>query len=229
MKEVTMQDIDELYKKDLIETDAGWDCPVCGKSYKRLAAAENHLAEESCADFHSIYDGTDQEIFGLKVFKYVLLEISPLAKPTFSVFKKSPSYNSVMRFVTYMNYYKMGDHADTYISWIVLRKKAKYMNQILKLGCNVKNLNDFKLDIHALDLIKSDNLVNGNMDRFAEDPDFFVRCFELCRIGVLELLKTKKFDKIVDDLPAGYQERLFELVDEVVARKQSLRNVKGTR
>lgn len=229
MKKLTIADVDELYEKDIVKVGNEFHCPVCKKPYKSLKAAETHLAKKSCADYRALYEGTEGELFGAKIYKYIMAEVSPKTKPTITMFKKSKSYNMVMRFVTFLNYHRMGNLYDNYISWLFLRKNAKHMNQVLKYGTEGATLREFKLEFQALDLIDSKNYISIHKDRLIEDPEFLVRSVELCRLGVLALLRYEFFSEVIDKMPIGYQDRLYEFSDEVFKKKEELGSRKKRR
>lgn len=223
-----LPDIDAMFNVPPVELDDGeFQCPVCDKKYKTKNGAVSHMNKQDCIEFKHLYNNTSYEIFGAKIFKYILAELKPTAKPTISTFKKSPSYNPVMRFVTFLYHYKMSHMFDNYISWLILRKNAKYMNQILKYGCDVGNLHSFKLDMNALDAVDCTKFIELNFDRLKDDPNYLTYCVEHCHIGVLPLLVLNDFEPIINAMSLSNQERLYDFVDEVLARKAKLAEKKN--
>lgn len=224
MKDLFIKDIDGLYEAEIIEKDGMFVCPVCNKPYKQRNSLVKHMNKKDCADYHNLYQNTVHETNGYHIYKYVLAEIAPTSRTSFATFLKSNSYNPVMKFVTFMNYYNMYEHSEMYISWITVHKQSlKYVNQVMSIAVDHDLFEKFKLDNHALGLFDSKTFIDLNYDRFLEDKEFFVRSVEKCKVGVLDILSDDRFDPIMDSLPAGLEERLFSYVEQVVERKKSLK------
>lgn len=198
-------------------------CPVCKKYYKSEAGVKKHMKKRDCINYHSLFENTTTEMRAYKLFVALINEVNPNARVSIQVFRKSTSYNSVMRFLSFLLYHNGLHLCDMYIAWIIEMKNATYINKILKLANDLKRFEEFKVDVHAFDLMSPEAVkknVDQSIEQIREDNGYLLRLIENCKIPISAVFIIPELEEIADNLPAEYKIRLQELMDKVINRRK---------
>ena len=215
-----INDVDKLYQDALIESDDGYKCNVCGKVYKKLKSAQDHISKQDCYNALDLFKNTQNEVGGFKLFRDVLSRLNPSARISITIFRRSPSYGLCVKTFIFCNINGLSEQMMLeYAVWLETRKKVKTLNGIMTYIKNENNLKDFRCfcRINHEILINSKPYLRKYEDELKTDSLFLVRSLEKALISIHYLLNNTDWftDSFVESLPLEYQERIMAIVDEV--------------
>lgn len=217
-----INDADKLYDVGLkrnFETGT-FQCPVCSKSYVKEHAALKHLEERNCLDMSVLFSGTTTELMAYETFVSLTNEVNPGARVSITIFRNSPTYNNIMKFMVFLMLNKTMHLKDLYLAWIIETKSTKFTNQTLKYAMEMKNLEAFRLDVHRFDLLSYDDMTvvfNQEKENIKESPQLLVRLVETCKltIGFIKNHDDPAIQEAVDNLPVDYMNRLLSIINAI--------------
>lgn len=213
-----LRDMDEVYNKQIKELPAGgYICPVCGKSYVRKVAAENHLSNKDCHKLQDVIKDTLTEMRSYAIYKDVVSQVNPNAKVGLSQFRKSKLYNGFGRFSLFCTLHEIFDPL-CYVDWLNQIKGYENLPLLLKKGAEEPILREFRLFSQVMELMDSEKFYGSYKEDLLTDDGFFVRSIEKAKISLKWLARKEDFpfDERLASLPVDYQNRIESLIQELV-------------
>lgn len=214
----TMNDVNAVYDQGIKTLKNGLlVCPMCEKTYKNELAAHKHVNERNCHKMIDVVKDTLHETKGYGLYKNLIAALKPNAQLSLATFRKSPMYNSVMRFTMFCSLHEVFS-SDIYVAFLNEIKKIEQVNAILSAGVKEENLREFRIFAQQYDLIPSESYYSKYRDDLINDDDFFIRSIEKSRIGLRFLAAQSDFDfeDRFDKLPIDYQNRLKSILEQIV-------------
>lgn len=213
-----IQDIEAIYEKPIIELkNKSFICPVCGKSYMKQHSAELHLARKSCHKLKDIVTGTLTEARAYEIYKDVLSNVNPRARISMNGFKKSPMYNSFVRFVMFCTLHEVFDPL-CYLDWLNQIKNLQNLPLLLKVGIEEATVREFRTFAQVMELMNSQKFFDAYKEDLLTDDGFLVRSLEKAKISIKWLARSEEFPfaERMENLPIDYQNRIEEIAKELV-------------
>lgn len=229
MSKAINKKIEELYQRyetGPVHEKGGFSCPVCKKQYKSLNGIESHMSKQDCIDLKAVYTGTQQEFLGFGIFKVLASTFNPSTHVTFTAFSGGNQYNSIMRLLTILNVNGIYQHWEDYLGYVMAcYPKVSHTNALLKNANRQSTINDFKVVMHASDMIDDKAFLAREMDNLKSDANYFIRSLEKCKFGVMRLIDNEEVSEIMAKLENEYPEYYLRARDLVTtamaARKMS--------
>lgn len=218
-----INDAEKLYDVGLKRNfeNGTFECPVCQKSYVRESAAIKHLEERNCLDMAVLFTGTVTELSAYEVYVSLTNEVNPNARVSIGIFRKSPVYNTVMKFVVFMMVNHVAHLRDLYLAWIIESKSTKFTAQTIKYAMEMKNLDAFKLDLQKYDWLDHkdmEQLFQREKDNIENSPQRLVRLVETGHLTMKFLANHDDpiIEYAINNLPIEYESRLLEIASKIV-------------
>lgn len=207
------RDLDEIYIGDIRQTNYGWMCPVCDKTYKRESAAIKHWHKREC---HSLVDRLaglpfERRMFDFyKQFSAEFLSGGPVSLGQFR--KNSASYRRIFDFLVLCvdkhieNPYQFAEYqliCSKYLPPYAALSRAKYEYQ---------HFIDFLR--REPDLIDSESYYEKHQEELQDDMTACLNALEHANIGLDYLLSKIDLDRLIDGSTRVERERFGEFLDK---------------
>lgn len=215
----TLNDLDELFQQEPKKTDNGYECPVCGKSYKGIKGITNHMKKEDCYSFLDMCKNTITETRAYVVYKELIARVNPKAKVSIVGFRKSPAYNGCCRFIMFVSLHELTDQSGVYLTWLAEIKNFNNIHALLSSAIKESFLREFRLFAQKFDqFIDSEKFYKTYRDEMIKDGKFFIRSLEKSKISLHWLLQQKDFpfEEVMGQLDADDQNRFETLANRVL-------------
>lgn len=218
-----MNEVQDIYKgKSLIKTEEGFQCPVCGKSYKQEKRAIKHLEEQNCFNAVDIFSGTDRERVAYDLYKEIIQSISSKSRVSYPIFRKSPTYKAVIQFSLFCTINEVRD-IRLYYAFIRDWYGFRHMSGILKKGVNESTLKEYREWLYVNpEYINSERFLEVHDDFLhIHDPNHFIRSIEKAHVSLSYIIKKTKLplDYFLERLPILYRDRLQAHYDMITDTK----------
>lgn len=215
-----INDVDKLYQGALIESDEGFRCNVCGKVYKKLKSAQDHINKKDCYNALDLFKNTQNEIGAYSLYKSVIGEFNPSARISITIFRRSPMYGSCVKTYIFCMISGLSEQmAFEYMIWAKEIKKVKTPSGVFTFCRSDEWLSNFRAfcRVNQTILIDSARFYNKYTEDLQEDHLFLVRSLEKANIGLLYLLDNAEWftSEFIENMAFDYQERIFSLMDEL--------------
>lgn len=194
-------DMDDIYKDDLIFHEKIIQCSVCEKEYKRKndRLAKEHIAKRECHSYYQVFKGTNTEEVLYDI--YLRLAAALYQQQQIKVriishkkFTNSIKYNQAGKFYMFCYNNKIQDIMG-YLDYVIDNTYWKFENQIVTNAIKESVLVD-----HRKDRMKKSNeeldekFYNQHEDRLSSDIDFLLRSFERADINPEYYFNQVSFD-----------------------------------
>ena len=172
--------LDEIYTEGLQITPKGFECPVCGKVYKREKAANIHYDARSCWDMVHLFRDTPTEVTIRSLANVLLGSLRDVrAYSSMKRFRKSSIYQLTAKLIMYNITNDIND-IENYVMWGMHKVKANNpamtLNFLLKDRLDFSDFYDFRRSI--LTDPEQSRFYDQNIDRMTENPNFMIRQVE---------------------------------------------------
>ena len=215
----TINDLDTLFEKGLIEKDGVYECPVCKKQYKRKASAEAHLAKKDCYSLKDLFSGTMHETRAYAIYQELIGMMNPNARLTLNTFRGSPYYNGATRLTLFIALHTLTDQRTTYLTWLNEFRGANSIHRIFSEGTKETNLRSFRSFLrHFPQFIESASYFERYKDILKNDEDFFIRSLETSKMSLDYILNRSDFpfERIMESMNNDNVMRFEALANEVL-------------
>ena len=211
----TINDLDKLYDNGAQMMGGVYVCPVCNKQYKSKNGADKHIAKRDCYDLKHLFGGTATELKGYALYK----ELLPEAKVDIRTYRKSPYYNSTIRFHIFSNLNDLHDQKESYLTWLNEFKGCDKINTLMKAAIKESNLREFRLFLQKYPrFIDSDTFYSRFKGDLVKDGKFFIRSLEKAKVSLHYIVQRDDFpfEEVMENLDPEYQIRFEDLANKVL-------------
>lgn len=207
-------EIDDIFSREIICHSNSFECPVCGKFYKKESSIKSHFEKKDCFSYRNLFDGTiiEQELFSIfKSLKSNSYGIYNLTK-----FKKSKEFVFLSKLYMFTLSNKIPSIVD-YINFGLNTMRASSPFIIINMLCKESSVKKyFKWRQNNTPKDESIKFILSHRDNLTEDNDFLLRSLERGDIlvdDVIELLGIERFTDKFNSIESDRLQYILESVD----------------
>lgn len=209
--------IDEIYQQELITLpDGRFECPVCGRTYKRQGAAQDHLLKQDCHSYRNIFYDTNAEPVLLNIYTHLLSINRGSRKPTMRQLRACKQYNQIARFYLFCYQHQLPRPLD-YLMYVLENTRWKTPYVGLSYAIKESMLTGFQeAKKEYCDDAANEDFWTRHEDQIQNDNNFVLRALEKGEIHISYLFSKLDVDAFFDRLSIFEQERLDRFLSTVV-------------